>query len=252
MNDDLKMRFELFECRRLGARISKKACIEKRSFDLSDDRIQRACGSLHMVIDRKMSPCRICHVGTAHANGEYTPEWKCPECGGDISRDGCISCNARSIESIKNRMENFDVNARQIIVKQKNCLLCGELFLPKSSSQKYCSSCKGKGYSKNIHVKKPYKAGKDSSCIVCGKPFYSVNARKSCSPQCTIIRQRKVMSRSHAERRSERQAENTRKCAYSGCDVIFVSRYGRRYHSDECKRLAGHERDQPNREEEKA
>lgn len=76
-------------------------------------------------------------------------------------------------------------------------------------------------------------------CVVCGKLFEMNRNKKTCGPECADIR-RKYVNRINDRKRREkaRIAQESVKITCPVCKKKFVSKKGKRYCSDDCRRKA--------------
>ena len=103
---------------------------------------------------------------------------------------------------------------------KKNCLRCGDEYIPVNNAQKYCSDC-GCGY----HRK--YEQVETVTCRECGKEFKtSCSNAVYCSKECARIW--------HNKAKAMRRKENKRYCVVCGTELTDYQH--RRYCSEECKK----------------
>lgn len=89
------------------------------------------------------------------------------------------------------------------------------------------------------HIRKPVKTVITKKCVVCGKLFEMNRSRKTCSSECADIR-RKYVNRINDRKRREkaRIAQESVKITCPVCKKKFVSKKGKKYCSDDCRRKA--------------
>lgn len=76
-------------------------------------------------------------------------------------------------------------------------------------------------------------------CVVCDKLFEMNRNKKTCSPECADIRRKYVNRINDRKRREEaRIARESVKVTCPTCGKKFVSKKGKRYCSDDCRRKA--------------
>lgn len=76
-------------------------------------------------------------------------------------------------------------------------------------------------------------------CVVCDKLFEMSRNKKTCSPECADIRRKYVNRINDRKRREEaRIARESVKVTCPTCGKKFVSKKGKRYCSDDCRRKA--------------
>lgn len=81
-------------------------------------------------------------------------------------------------------------------------------------------------------------------CVVCDKLFEMNRNKKTCSPECADIRRKYVNRINDRKRREEaRIARESVKVTCPTCGKKFVSKKGKRYCSDDCRRKAEKKRD---------
>ncbi len=89
------------------------------------------------------------------------------------------------------------------------------------------------------HIRKPVKTVITKKCVVCGKLFEMNRNKKTCSPECSAERHRYVNRIFGKNRRQEaRIAQESVKVACPVCGKKFVSKKGKKYCSDDCRRKA--------------
>lgn len=88
-------------------------------------------------------------------------------------------------------------------------------------------------------IRKPVKTVITKKCVVCGKLFEMNRNKKTCGPECADIR-RKYVNRINDRKRREkaRIAQESVKITCSVCGKKFVSKKGKKYCSDDCRRKA--------------
>lgn len=89
------------------------------------------------------------------------------------------------------------------------------------------------------HIRKPVKTVITKKCVVCGKLFEMNRNKKTCGPECADIR-RKYVNRINDRKRREkaRIAQESVKITCPACGKKFVSKKGKKYCSDDCRRKA--------------
>lgn len=88
-------------------------------------------------------------------------------------------------------------------------------------------------------IRKPVKTVITKKCVVCGKLFEMNRNKKTCGPECADIR-RKYVNRINDRKRREkaRIAQESVKVTCPVCKKKFVSKKGKKYCSDDCRRKA--------------
>lgn len=88
-------------------------------------------------------------------------------------------------------------------------------------------------------IRKPVKTVITKKCVVCGKLFEINRNKKTCGPECADIR-RKYVNRINDRKRREkaRIAQESVKITCPVCKKKFVSKKGKKYCSDDCRRKA--------------
>lgn len=88
-------------------------------------------------------------------------------------------------------------------------------------------------------IRKPVKTVITKKCVVCGKLFEMNRNKKTCSSECADIR-RKYVNRINDRKRREkaRIAQESVKITCPVCKKKFVSKKGKKYCSDDCRRKA--------------
>lgn len=88
-------------------------------------------------------------------------------------------------------------------------------------------------------IRKPVKTVITKKCVVCGKLFEMNRNKKTCSSECADIR-RKYVNRINDRKRREkaRIAQESVKITCPVCGKKFVSKKGKKYCSDDCRRKA--------------
>lgn len=88
-------------------------------------------------------------------------------------------------------------------------------------------------------IRKPVKTVITKKCVVCGKLFEMNRNKKTCGPECADIR-RKYVNRINDRKRRERAriAQESVKITCPVCGKKFVSKKGKKYCSDDCRRKA--------------
>lgn len=93
-------------------------------------------------------------------------------------------------------------------------------------------------------IRKPVKTVITKRCVVCDKLFEMNRNKKTCSPECADIRRKYVNRINDRKRREEaRIARESVKVTCPTCGKKFVSKKGKRYCSDDCRRKAEKKRD---------
>lgn len=93
-------------------------------------------------------------------------------------------------------------------------------------------------------TRKPVKTVITKRCVVCDKLFEMNRNKKTCSPECADIRRKYVNRINDRKRRKEaRIARESVKVTCPTCGKKFVSKKGKRYCSDDCRRKAEKKRD---------
>ena len=88
-------------------------------------------------------------------------------------------------------------------------------------------------------IRKPVKTVITKKCVVCGKLFEMNRNKKTCSSECADIRRKYVNRINDRKRREEaRIAQESVKITCPVCGKKFVSKKGKRYCSDDCRRKA--------------
>lgn len=88
-------------------------------------------------------------------------------------------------------------------------------------------------------TRKPVKTVITKRCVVCDKLFEMNRNKKTCSPECADIRRKYVNRINDRKRRKEaRIARESVKVTCPTCGKKFVSKKGKRYCSDDCRRKA--------------
>lgn len=89
------------------------------------------------------------------------------------------------------------------------------------------------------HIRKPVKTVITKKCVVCGKLFEMNRNKKTCGPECADIRRKYVNRINDRKRREEaRIARESVKITCPVCGKKFVSKKGKKYCSDDCRRKA--------------
>lgn len=92
-------------------------------------------------------------------------------------------------------------------------------------------------------IRKPVKTVITKKCVVCGKLFEMSRNKKTCSSECADIRRKYVNRINDRKRREEaRIAQESVKITCPVCGKKFVSKKGKRYCSDDCRRKAEEKR----------